>query len=308
MERLRERLADWYRRRAVLRELIFEAERSDDEEEISAAGGAAGGGVTIQQKQKQKQQRTAGATLAKAVVGGAQPAAAARVPLPLQQHAAARVEGKGAAGSEAQVADGQEGKSINGSGAPQGGLPNGVKVDPMDVVEEVAAAAGGTGTAVGATLASPKQQQQQQQSSGGGVEESKGGEEPGAEAVVPAQERGAVSKEEEAWDVSKRVSATQCKVCNTRGTVTDMVKCIYEGCGGKYHLRCLLPVVDEVRAPDAASAVAAVLISRVDFLSIRSICRVGITAETLVRWCSRGFVLSIPLDEVSVHPPGKSHR
>lgn len=27
-----------------------------------------------------------------------------------------------------------------------------------------------------------------------------------------------------------------------------MVKCIYEGCGSKYHLQCLVPRVDEVRA------------------------------------------------------------
>lgn len=44
----------------------------------------------------------------------------------------------------------------------------------------------------------------------------------------------------------KRVSATQCKVCNTRGNVTDMVKCIYETCGHKYHVRCLSPPLDKV--------------------------------------------------------------
>ena len=38
-ERLEKRLADWYRRRSVLRELIFDAERSDDEEEIVATWG-----------------------------------------------------------------------------------------------------------------------------------------------------------------------------------------------------------------------------------------------------------------------------
>lgn len=34
-DRLKKRLADWYRRRGVLRELIYEAERSDDEESIA---------------------------------------------------------------------------------------------------------------------------------------------------------------------------------------------------------------------------------------------------------------------------------
>ena len=42
-ERLEKRLADWYRRRSVLRELIFDAERSDDEEEevVASWGGGA---------------------------------------------------------------------------------------------------------------------------------------------------------------------------------------------------------------------------------------------------------------------------
>ncbi|CAN0486727.1 unnamed protein product, partial [Ectocarpus sp. 12 AP-2014] len=44
-ERLHKKLADWYRRRAVLRELIFEAERSDDEGDMlpPGAGGSAAG-------------------------------------------------------------------------------------------------------------------------------------------------------------------------------------------------------------------------------------------------------------------------
>ncbi|CAN0273761.1 unnamed protein product, partial [Ectocarpus sp. 13 AM-2016] len=44
-ERLQKKLADWYRRRAVLRELIFEAERSDDEGDMlpAGAGGSAAG-------------------------------------------------------------------------------------------------------------------------------------------------------------------------------------------------------------------------------------------------------------------------
>ncbi|CAM9360537.1 unnamed protein product [Scytosiphon promiscuus] len=254
MERLQERLADWYRRRAVLRELIFEAERSDDEEEIAA--GVLGGGVTIQQKPKQKpkqkQQKAAAVAVhakAGAGAGAVRPAAASAaggLPL-LQQQAVGTAGGGGQDGAQASGA--QEGKLISGGGAGATGvplaqevLPNGVKVDPMDVEEEVATAE----AAVGATPGSLKQKQQQD--SGGGVEESKGGEEPGSELAVAAVQGvgGAGGKEEEASEVSKRVSATQCKVCNTRGTVTDMVKCIYEGCGGKYHLRCLLPVVDEV--------------------------------------------------------------
>ena len=48
-ERLEKRLADWYRRRSVLRELIFDAERSDEEKEEGAAswGGAQEDGAAV---------------------------------------------------------------------------------------------------------------------------------------------------------------------------------------------------------------------------------------------------------------------
>ncbi|CAN0498488.1 unnamed protein product, partial [Ectocarpus sp. 12 AP-2014] len=49
-ERLHKKLADWYRRRAVLRELIFEAERSDDEGDMLPPG--AGGSVAGKKGQK----------------------------------------------------------------------------------------------------------------------------------------------------------------------------------------------------------------------------------------------------------------
>lgn len=57
--KLRGRLSDWYRRRGVLRELIFDAEKSDDEEEYET--------VMQQQPQKGMKQQSGGGPLVMAI-------------------------------------------------------------------------------------------------------------------------------------------------------------------------------------------------------------------------------------------------
>eukprot|EP00752_Nemacystus_decipiens_P016804 g15038.t1 len=248
-ERLQKRLADWYRRRAILRELIFEADRSDDEGDVLP-----GGGVEDQRQQQlllEEQQAAMAAGEAEALAGAGD-GERGGPPVQEQQPEA------GGAGADATCLNAE----AAAAGAP-GGPPVGQgAADAMDVEEPVAA------TATAATKAEPKPAaagrnaetkanggpavvpEKSQEWSGGGVEESKGGEGPAAcvkappAAVTGAQGPGVGT--EGTAEISKRVSPTQCKVCNTRGTVMDMVKCIYEGCGSKYHLRCLEPPLEKV--------------------------------------------------------------
>lgn len=172
-ERLQKRLADWYRRRAILRELIFEAERSDDEGDLLLPGG---GGVEDRRQQQLLLEEQA------AVVVGAEAIAAANGErgLPAQQQQQQQQEGSAGAGvsSSEAAAEAREGAG-----------------DAMDVEEAVAstgtteakpAGVGGSNaeaTKANGGVAAPEKSQEW---SGGGVEESKGGEGPAHQKAAAA--------------------------------------------------------------------------------------------------------------------------
>lgn len=185
MERLQKKLADWYRRRAVLRELIFEAERSDDEGDMLSAG--AEGSVAGKKRQKK-----ADVTVTKGlgeVVGG----------------------GGGGGGGPTAASGGLQQAAVvdaaGGGGEAGGGLPKGRSVNAMDVEGAVGAAKGteagaavGSGTEVKANGSGTGMRGdddaadfdgRKQRDAGGGVEETKGGEELSSSAVVTTKAAGA---------------------------------------------------------------------------------------------------------------------